>query len=364
MSRREYNLYGDGITKPRRQAPIGDYPRLVRSHYDKVEHGEFQHERDVLRELSALAGKKYLGEWRAGKPAKVFFNKLAQAASRYGSPYNPLENTLFAWVALITHVDLYKRALLDLQTTPGGLSSMLEGLERRFDEVAHRIKQKNEPLMPKRAEMTLLHPLFSRFASGGVPLEERDCASPLMRRATPYVKHVLFFCGRDKFHQTVELTFLELLQTVLLAEVAASEVRKAQGVSAQKSLEQNVIDDSRELTSAVRGAVAEMLMNVFRESLVNPPLDTKQRLVPDISGWTVSCPVGVWVEYKLAELWSGNFTLLVCAGCGAVFRPTHGSTLYCGAGGCADAVYYRSEKGREAQARKDQKRQRTPRSGK
>lgn len=361
MSKREYELQ-NSFSSPSRRAPAEGYPRLVRANFDKAECGELQHSEDVLGELSPLARPRFLENWRAGKPAQVLLNKIAKAASKYGPPFTPTGNTLLAWLALIIHVDIHTRALRDLQTSPDGLQAMIEGLEERYREVKQRIRARigetpevryvdRHPLNA-REKMHLLDPVFELWDDASVRVESQSYLLPVECEFRWDLKYFVGQYGTGR-HQSADLNRLELLQVGLLLQTALSEKDQ---VKRLYELESGELDDSeqkelkkllQQVKDAIRTRVANMLTSVFEDSSANYSSSIEKELYAAEhhlsmahKGVVLACPVGVWVDLKLAELWRNNLALQVCKSksCGAIFAPTHGSALYCKAGGCADKV--------------------------
>ena len=339
LSKREYDLYSD-FTRPWRSAPIYGYPRLVRTHVTKTEGENFKHDSDVLRELSTLSSGRYLGEWKSGKPAKLLFRKLKEIATRYGTPYKPEENTLLAWLALVTHVEIYKKALFNLQTSPGGLEEMVEQLEIRRKHLEKQLYSRSGQTVPDKLLLALMADVgnLSKMDSAAIDLE----SAPL--------QIVTLLQGMYYELELAHLDCLELIQVSVLAKIAKLEEEKVERLRELKfqtlneDQQKEVEQLSKRVKEAIRERIANMLLSAFSISLQKPPIDGKQGLKFEARGLVVSCPIGLWVELKLSEMWRGNYTTQICKGCGAIFIPTDARTLYCKTGGCANKIYRNNKK--------------------
>ena len=235
---------------------------------------------------------------------------------------------------------------------------MVEGLEKRYKNVKGRIhdnigqsmfvQYKDGHPINARLKMHLLDPVFKLWNDPSFLAKDFSHLSAVSVGFRSDLN--VFMCHYwASGHQSADLNRLELFQVGLLLETALSEKDKVGGLDElepgelEKSEREQLNKLSKQVKDAIRTRVATMLTSMFSDDSANYRSSAAQdlyaaewRFFLSPEGFALSCPVGVWVDYKLAELWRKNLALQACKQCGAIFAPTHGSALYCKGGGCAD----------------------------
>ena len=276
--------------------PAEGYPRLVRD-TDKMVLGYFRTTEDVIGDIGTLA--KDIPAWRAGDPVKVLKRKVLELNEKYGAPYGVdengrIHNTLEAWLRLVVMVSVHTQAMHEFKVL--GYELMLNGLES------------------KRASLE----------------SQRVFDEEAYRRANEAIEYTT--PGKPFSVWSPEAFMLRNLDEVERIELLSTEnlLRAAQ--------------DAQEDAEAFRKRVADELYKTFN---VNVTLDPEGVIIRE--------SLHFWACHKLSQMWLHGAEVRACAACGQLFVPKRGNTIYCKPS-CADGRYRETDKGREAQARRQAKR--------
>lgn len=347
MADNDYELYSlPERTEPWNPspAPTEGYPRLVRSNCERIVLGTYRHDEDVLGELAPFGRDKYLDPWRAGKPATVLQRKIMEFAEKYGAPYRREENTLFAWLALLVHIDIHHTAVRALGKDVHGYEVMLSALDFRYEGVKDRIARKASKSLRGFADSSLFLPSIEPFQTGEGYRTDWEQLDPWHEEIFQDVE-AIFGSYEDEYFAP-DLDELELMQLGFLIDTALKiEAAEDLHISQEEEVEKVVYDEaerkktlSRKVAKELRRKIADGLLASFSER-IQDTRDLDHQLAMTSDGLVLKCPVGVWVDFKLAQLWRNNIPLQECEQCGAIFAPLHKGGKYCKGGGCRDKSY-------------------------
>ena len=97
---------------------------------------------------------------------------------------------------------------------------------------------------------------------------------------------------------------------------------------------------NRIMASEFRRRQGTRLLNWFSAGMEKTD-ELDRRFALTLNGFTLECPVGLWVDFKLSELWRNDTPLRECEQCGTIFAPTTKRAKYCRRGGGRDKKYRR-----------------------
>lgn len=288
------------LPAPDKEEKPSHYPRLVRATLDRSFYGYFRTKENVLKDIGEVAKENYVSAWRAGKPTKVLKNKILELNKKYGSPYNPEDNTLENWLKLIVKVQIHTQAFGFYRN--GGITGLHQYLMDKKEKI--EAKRVVDEIATARA-MEL-----DRTSPAGEPSPESsnrtfDIRLPVLRQDID------------------EVEFAELLEINKMLTAMQSAMQSDDGDNA-----------------AFRRQVANNLYSTF---------NLKVSLTAD--GIIAKAGLGFWVSHKLSEKWLHKGKAKACATCRKVFTPKRSDNLYC-SDACKEAKYRASPKGRATQAKR------------
>ena len=282
-------------------APKSGYPRLVRASVKMMPLDQGYHQNDdVIGALAPLA--KYIQPWRENKPVKVLKKKILELANLYGPPGEANQNTLEAWLGLITFVDVHLSTLLDFKLN--GLEMMLGKLRDKCDELEN-LKVVDEDATRRARKHAERKRDLSKYPFSAAPI--------IMLKDLDPIQHLEF--GYTK----------ELLSSYKLTATGKH--------SAQ----------------SYRTEVADNLFNLFNLLIEQRDWDHQVKFAP--WGTILKCPLKSWVVFKMSKLWRDEKPVKVCPVCGTLFLNTHANQKYCRGGTCAGKVYDSKRPNRNRKAR-------------
>ena len=267
------------------------FPRLVRTSLEK-EPASYPRDlagEDVINDVGQLASE----EWLAGRQPKRLKNKVRHLSEKYGAPYRFEDNTVDAWMVLAVRVRTQLAALQKLQQQ--GADTAVFWLRRSaIDSENHMTRLK--AWLADQEKPTLKFADYREAMNGALNMRSKLASTKIETLAA-------LTDGADRLNLSGE-----------------------HGVEQFKKL---VFDKNR---AAFNSALTRSLTT---SSNAYFPLEPE--------GIALSCALGVWLEYKLSELWRSDLEVLNCPVCGTLFVPTRSNMKYCRRGTCADKKYRDSD---------------------
>lgn len=333
-------------------APTEGYPRLVRRDCEDSASEIYRHEENVLGDLAPFGSDLYLDSWRAGNPAKILRRKIAFLAEKYGAPYRRDGNTLFAWLALLTYVNIHLTAAGALGNDLYGYEGMLLTLMNRYVKVRRRMAVGGANKLQGYAYPSLHHFTVESMNNGEVFRTDWQRLGPYRAQIHKDIQQIYKPIDGLVLFDTDQV---ELIQLGILLDKAFSvkEVVKS-GASREEQDGAHSVNDltekqslNRSMASNFRKSQGDRHFEWFSDSTQNTT-GSDYRLTLTSDGLALECPIGLWVELKLSEVWRNSLPLRECEQCGTIFAPLTQGRKYCDRGGCADKSYQVRKKERSS----------------
>lgn len=256
-----------------RAAPKIGYPRIVR--WDLFEPGQIlqQDAPNILSEVRSV--EKYIFSGRQKNTSARKRDLILALAEKYGPPYHEDKNTLEAWLGLGAKINWHFWAHRILQTDgwlalEGEVLSTLQkyGLDGEFepDFTKRHLSARNEVLQYRKVHKSLLQYEIEKLS--------------------------MLLLLKQAFH--------------ILADT-------------------KMWGDSEEF----RHTMAKLVSPHITKDIQSGKRSTRSYLELSYGRLSITCPVGVWTEFKLAEVWRNNLLLKVCVNCGRPFLPQRKHAIYC-----------------------------------
>ncbi len=273
----------------------------MRASYEKPASESPQDGENILSELSMLYSD--VSAWREDKPVVKLKSDVLKLAEQYGAPYAPEDNTLENWLALSARVHTFLWAYKFLSVS--GAEALMAEVNTRLDTIKvtarefirytlDRSYKRNEPKYWDMSEQK--HAYFGqvniKVAKDRIWEEEIAALEALTQESVNYARikpDGSHLNKKYKIYTTSHKYRLNIADNFLLPRIGTREIHENYG--------------------------ARIILR------------------PDTI--ILSCPVSVWVDFKLAEVWRYGAEVRKCPICHSIFIRSRNNMKYCRRGTCA-----------------------------
>ena len=279
------------------EAPDEGYPRLVRESPEETYSYLWHFENvDIISDIASNISKDRLSVGKLALKKAVF--KLAQ---KYGPPTRHEDHTLDAWkrLAIKVHTELW--------------------IWREFNANAYHLA--------RFAIISRAHSLAVELGKDNGILSARQINRIFESSANLRVSEEAIFLAFNFRLDPNDARNIELNTLIIFWEWLSR-------------IENRVSHPKSDGFSVSKNSIAEAKLDQFGIGLErNQDEGGISRIGFGSSGVSLTCPIGVWLDYKLSEMWRNSQCASVCPVCGTLFLRSRTNTIYCKRGTCADKQY-------------------------